>query len=499
MSGTYTDYGELDELRQEIRILRLLPARSANIRHDQNAIIECSLERVRVTQANPFYALSYVWGPETPLLPISLDGQIVQVRKNLWVFLSALRARFCTDTSDGAGSTSGIRVWADSLCIHQSNLHERSYQVSIMDEIYRGADAVYAWIGGPDDGNYDADMQRINQIAHMRSQSHRWADISKSDAVRKLDMADIAASPYWTRIWIKQEILQAKNVWLFSRQEVINWADLRFAFSLARQSGGRRNPGQTGVRSPSLRSHVSSQQSAQAMQSLLDLRAAGKSSFELASLVVKFRSARCQDSRDRIFALLSLTDAETRRLVSVDYSKPLLQLLLQFYCPWTGERPSVSSGHHVYQYPSFCMHMVGIMPTVELEALLRSESARRSVTAQIAFAATGSAEVATVKVIASMDNANVSAFSGVQERGGYVVSLGSKSAGRGQPAVRQMQIVYTDYVPGIGDRFARIGNRVIFLQWRRVSPISTERLANKTLFVVCTRRSPVSGKRQWPR
>ncbi|KXL42692.1 hypothetical protein M433DRAFT_59080, partial [Acidomyces richmondensis BFW] len=147
MDLIYKASGQLNEAKKEIRVMRIQSSCHYSEDDNDNDTIICSLERVQLAQANPYYALSYVWGPETPVEPIIVDGHIVKIRRNLWFFLRILRRQLCLSASDSRHTSQTPRIWADSLCIHQDDLRERSYQVSIMGEIYRGADAVYGWLG----------------------------------------------------------------------------------------------------------------------------------------------------------------------------------------------------------------------------------------------------------------------------------------------------------------------------------------------------------------
>ena len=58
------------------------------------------------------------------------------IRKNLWKFLRIIRSKI-----------GYLAIWADAICIDQSNLQERAQQVQMMGSIYRAARKVCAWLG----------------------------------------------------------------------------------------------------------------------------------------------------------------------------------------------------------------------------------------------------------------------------------------------------------------------------------------------------------------
>jgi hypothetical protein len=50
-------------------------------------------------------------------------------------------------------------LWADQICIDQSNLDERSQQVLLMKKIYENALTVFVYLGeGPPDGQNGVDL-----------------------------------------------------------------------------------------------------------------------------------------------------------------------------------------------------------------------------------------------------------------------------------------------------------------------------------------------------
>ncbi|KAF5005696.1 hypothetical protein FDECE_7895 [Fusarium decemcellulare] len=88
-----------------------------------------------------FNALSYLWGDWTQTIDIVLDGQPFPIGFNLHDGLKQLREN-------------GFRswIWIDSICIHQSDLDEKSWQVQEMRTVYSQAECVYMWLGrGTDD------------------------------------------------------------------------------------------------------------------------------------------------------------------------------------------------------------------------------------------------------------------------------------------------------------------------------------------------------------
>ena len=115
-------YTPLDPTQKEIRLLHLAPA----LNHDDPLV--CSFSLASFDEDVDYEALSYAWGDVTPVMPVSLEGKEVLITKNLHSALCHLRYL-----------DQQRILWADALCINQSDLRERTHQVSLMSSIYSRA------------------------------------------------------------------------------------------------------------------------------------------------------------------------------------------------------------------------------------------------------------------------------------------------------------------------------------------------------------------------
>ncbi|KAI4686034.1 uncharacterized protein J4E88_003871 [Alternaria novae-zelandiae] len=122
-------YSWLDASRKEIRLLHVHPGA-------WNDDIECHLQTVSLNDNPKFYAISYVWGDPTITLPITIDGEPLEITQNLRNGLQRLRR-----------TNEALVIYADAACINQSDLNERSEQVQLMGEIYSSAEEVFIWLG----------------------------------------------------------------------------------------------------------------------------------------------------------------------------------------------------------------------------------------------------------------------------------------------------------------------------------------------------------------
>ena len=112
-----------------IRLLELLPG----TRQDD---ILCRLRQEELREGLKYEALSYVWGDVRETSPVQVNDLTLAIGKNLRAALLDLRR-----------TGESRLLWADALCIDQSNLDERAKQVQIMGDIYALATRTVVWLG----------------------------------------------------------------------------------------------------------------------------------------------------------------------------------------------------------------------------------------------------------------------------------------------------------------------------------------------------------------
>jgi hypothetical protein len=103
----------------------------------------------------PYEALSYVWGDRADPREISCNGVSMEVTRNLFDALAAIRLR-----------TASRWLWVDAICINQEDLEERNYQVARMGSIYRKADRVLIWLGHGEAEHVEAAFTYLCQRAN---------------------------------------------------------------------------------------------------------------------------------------------------------------------------------------------------------------------------------------------------------------------------------------------------------------------------------------------
>ncbi|KAK8053200.1 HET-domain-containing protein [Apiospora saccharicola] len=171
--------------------------------------------------AIPAYeCLSYVWGSEDDKKDIRVTGSMqgsLPVTQNLDEAIRHLRHE----------DTSRI-MWIDAICIDQSDLDERSRQVSKMGQIFKDASRVVFWLGR-EDNQSSLGMQVLESLGN-RVRLNDQQEISFIDPLDNLQygptharrmppftdsewagIGDVICRPWFNRLWIRQEIFLASS------------------------------------------------------------------------------------------------------------------------------------------------------------------------------------------------------------------------------------------------------------------------------------------------
>ncbi|KAH8793493.1 heterokaryon incompatibility protein-domain-containing protein [Hyaloscypha finlandica] len=198
----------------QIRLFRLEPRDISSTQDPNQSLVRGVLEHHRLADHPRYNALSYCWGSNANLRPISVNGEAIAVHSNLEAALRELQSY-----------RGDMLLWADRLCINQKDDDEKTGQVQQMRHIYTEASLVFAWLGeAADDSDLIMDhFQTIGEdifpgnrgmletegqldqivVAHNTPKSRR----ALSNAYRHF-----CQRSYWQRLWVMQEFVLAQEV-----------------------------------------------------------------------------------------------------------------------------------------------------------------------------------------------------------------------------------------------------------------------------------------------
>lgn len=129
-----------------LRILELLPGLS-------DSPLRCRLIECKAGNDVSYEALSYTWNSNvldhTILVEDAVSPGVLRITKNLHDAFQALRKpdQACT-------------LWADAVCIDQSDAKDKSNQVPRMGTIFQDADRVIVWLGSDSSVDLESILNR---------------------------------------------------------------------------------------------------------------------------------------------------------------------------------------------------------------------------------------------------------------------------------------------------------------------------------------------------
>ena len=219
-----------------------------------------------------FQALSYTWGNPFPASndssgvqdwdsltqEIRCNGLPVFIAQNLYDLLCQLYSMAHTGF-----------IWADLLCIDQTNLEERSSQVSLMGDIFVSASQVICWLGRRDE--HTNSFFELHEIlapalrAHVNDQDIDKAtkyDIEHPSLLHELRLVrqpplelgmPVPSLEHWKsygffttrswfkRLWIVQEVGLARHARMLCGDQEVSWTDIELIAEFVVKSRGRND------------------------------------------------------------------------------------------------------------------------------------------------------------------------------------------------------------------------------------------------------------------
>jgi hypothetical protein len=301
-------YNELN--RNDFRLVKLLAARMAAL---QCEILHFNLD------AHPHYtAISYAWGDAEDTKKIQIEGFDVPITSSLHGALAALRKK-------GAP----VYVWADALCIDQQNRDERMQQVQLMTSIYSKVDSVAIWLGPAEEDSAIA-IEFLTQIAASAMEPETISQLIAS-RVGKRDFAATVAlfeRDYWERLWVVQEVLNAKSITVYCGDTHAPWSVYEQAshlFSCHRRDlehyipgGAHDGKGHTVSRRQLNYSQVLVRQGPGSLFKLGSFTQLGET--PLLEVLRACRRKLTADPRDKLFGILGILPQDVRQDFKPDYN-----------------------------------------------------------------------------------------------------------------------------------------------------------------------------------
>ncbi|KAJ0115904.1 hypothetical protein J7T55_004073 [Diaporthe amygdali] len=280
------------EGKDQIRLLYLSPEDAGHGMVPRERALHGYLKHVSLADRPGFIAVSYTWASKggdrkaSKTIFLGDSWEPLAITRNCADALRQLR--HATETR---------AVWIDAVCINQLNGVEKTHQVGIMRDIYSSAELVKIYLGW--DGVY-----RKHGLRRVRDSLFCDGNTARLTQADYDDVEALFERPYWSRIWVVQEVFLSKEaVVLIGDSSIPLSSILRTAFcsyfptwvSLAQGSRAGR---------------ICPLGNAESFSELL------------------FATSFCNalDQRDRVFALLGLVQGAKLEGLVADYSQTAAEI-----------------------------------------------------------------------------------------------------------------------------------------------------------------------------
>jgi len=192
----------------------------------------CSALYASLNENPTFEAISYCLKGEP--VTILLDDTPFEICSNLACDLRHMRIEGCRT------------LWADAICINQTDNVNKSWQVGLMGRIYKQAQRGLLWLG-PEQDDSDLAMDVLTSGPRKKNEVTRYAEFfeelkeNQSPSFSESSLRVIHSlscffnRDYWSRIWIIQEVILCKEFLLLCGEKTIGTFD--FYISLIVISG----------------------------------------------------------------------------------------------------------------------------------------------------------------------------------------------------------------------------------------------------------------------
>jgi hypothetical protein len=230
MEHTYPGirYTPLDRARKEIRLLQFVSTSPEIVSRSPDIV--CKIKVVSLYDEPVYSALSYMWGNAKQRTYIIVNGKRTSVTTNLAHALGSVNFQWkegrLVDEPDERKM-----LWADAICINQEDTLEKNDQVSMMGDVYHCAERVFSWLGLQDvlriHASFDTNeliWREIKDLPEGSKDSVEWMKTLPAADSKMTDEEMVESRvllrknlmfykiPYWTRVWILQELVLAREI-----------------------------------------------------------------------------------------------------------------------------------------------------------------------------------------------------------------------------------------------------------------------------------------------
>jgi len=334
----------------------------------------CSISIEDFDDLPVYQAISYVWGSSECPHRIKCGHSVSYARTNR----KGVRKRHAfipLSSDESVKATTNLKnmllqlrtldefrvLWIDSLCINQGDVEEKTAQVRMMHYIYFLAESVLVYIG-------EADMDTASALKCARTLA-AMKDAPVEDVPHRLDLSPVVPErshyipsheldrlspwiafvylfnrPWFSRIWVIQEIVMSKTAIVICGKYSISWDELYDACTVVLRTnihrGDIRRDNCIVVRNINNFRQQYHRLTRQPFESDPERIQEACQQLTLPYLLVHTMHCGFTDPRDRVFALLNMTVGSNALQHLVDYSLSLREVYMNVAKIWVDSNPS---------------------------------------------------------------------------------------------------------------------------------------------------------------
>lgn len=227
---------------QWFRLIHLMPGKFDDPIH-------IKLVKMHIEEALSYETISYCWGDSRQRVQIYCGDQAILVTVNLSQALRRFRLK------------NDVRfIWTDAICIDQNSKLERGRQVAFMGRIYTSGSCTLVWLGEETEGvdtaggiqlmhDFNRHMQSVIDRTDKSIHKNIWDSIYSipalpedhvllSDAKKWNGLRDLVERPWFTRLWVLQEVGLSRRAIAFCGNYSVEFGEI-VLFSLYRSHMGK--------------------------------------------------------------------------------------------------------------------------------------------------------------------------------------------------------------------------------------------------------------------
>ncbi|KAF4624980.1 hypothetical protein G7Y89_g13186 [Cudoniella acicularis] len=211
-----------------IRLLELLPGQGLGP-------IAFNLKEATLSKNLVYEAVSYCWGDPKDVAHIICNGQRLQIPSRLEAALQAMRY-----------SQKSRLLWADAICINQSDNAEKDQQVQLMRTIFSLAQTTLVFLGDMNEKKKQkmsefalislraglailrrrVDLRDSPLVSMWNVDENRYRTLAPFTSEFYLELIGMLRLPWFERAWVAQEVTVSSKATIFWGASQYDWDDV---------------------------------------------------------------------------------------------------------------------------------------------------------------------------------------------------------------------------------------------------------------------------------